>query len=231
MARGFGKALQTVLAAEGPGDDLEVEGPSLANARRRQLFRFLCLRPCARVGDIAESLSISHATVRWHERDLLENGYLDLDGLWIYPRGLIDPQDAGMFHLLAAPGRGELLGVCVANPGATLIELAEGVGRTRQSASKIAAELSDTGLVTLAEDGRFRRHYATDLLARKREANRSRAKAFGELLVRRLDEDGLEPQLLRSDAATVIVRFGTASRHVVLDVPLDPYATAWQHGH
>ena len=231
MARGIGKALETVLASEGPGEDLEVEGPSLANARRRQLFRFLCLRPCARVGDIAESLSISHATVRWHERDLLENRYLDLDGLWIYPHGLIDPEDAGMFHLLAAPGRGELLAVCVVNPGLTLLELAKHLGRTRQSASKIAAELADTGLVSLVEDGRFRRHYATDLLARKRESNGSRAKAFGELVVRRLAEDGLGPQVLRSDRATLLVRFGTASRHVVLDVPLDPYATAWRHGH
>lgn len=231
MNRGFGKALETVLAAEEPGEDLEIEGPSLANARRRQLFRYLCLRPCARVGDIARSLSISHATVRWHERDLVENNYLDLDGLWIYPRGLIDPEDAGMFHLLAAPGRGELLGVCVAHPGVTLIELADRVHRTRQSASKIAAELTDTGLVTLVEDGRFRRHYATDLLARKREANRTRAKAFGDLLVRRLGEDGLGPQLLRTDPDTVVLRFGTASRHVVLDIPLDPYTTAWQRGH
>ena len=52
MARSLGRALETVLAKSGPGEDLEVEGPSLANARRRQLFRYLCLRPCARVGEI-----------------------------------------------------------------------------------------------------------------------------------------------------------------------------------
>jgi DNA-binding transcriptional ArsR family regulator len=97
MARGLGRALQTVLAQEGPAEDLEIEGPSLANARRRQVFRYLCLRPCARVGEIGRILGLSHATVRWHERDLLENRYIEVDASHAFPRGLIDPGDAGLF--------------------------------------------------------------------------------------------------------------------------------------
>lgn len=228
MARGLGRALQTVLAQEGAGEDLEIEGPSLANARRRQVFRYLCLRPCARVGEIGRVLGISHATVRWHERDLLENRYIDVDGVRAYPRGLVDPSDAELFAVLAAPGRSAVLLACYAQPGVSLLDLAAAVGLSRQSSSKVASELSDLGLVTLVEDGRFRRHYPTDLLSRKHLGNAPRARAFGEALLRRLAEEGLSPELLRADETTLLVRFGSPAKRVVLDVPLDPYVTAWK---
>lgn len=228
MPRGLGRALETVLAQEGPGEDLEVEGPSLANARRRQVFRYLCARPCARVGEIGRTLGLSHATVRWHERVLLERGYLDTDGTHAFPRGLIDPDDAVLFGTLATPGRSPVLFACFQEPGISLLELAAAVDLTRQSASKITSELSDLGLLTLVEDGRFRRHYPTEVLGKKREANRPRAKAFAEALVRRLDEEGLAPELLRADGGVVLVRFGPASKHVAFDVPVDPYVSAWK---
>ncbi|HYM39448.1 MAG TPA: MarR family transcriptional regulator [Thermoplasmata archaeon] len=228
MGRGLGRALQSVLAQEGPGEDLEVEGPSLANARRRQLFRYLCLRPCARVGEIGRVLGMSHATVRWHERDLLESGYIESDGTRAFPRGLIDPVDAALFGLLAAPGRSAVLLACYGEPGISLLELATAVGLSRQSASKITSELSDLGLVTLVEDGRFRRHYPTDLLGHKRTANRPRAKAFAEAFLRRLADERLSPELLRSEDSGLVVRFGSTTQRIVLDVPLDPYVTAWK---
>ncbi len=228
MPRGLGRALETVLAKEGPGEDLEIEGPCLANARRRQLFRYLCLRPCARAGEIGRVLGMSHATVRWHARDLLEHGYLELEGSRAFPRGLIDPEDAPLFTVLATPGRSTVLLACFADPGISLLERAAAVDLTRQSTSKITSELSDLGLVTLVEDGRFRRHYPTDLLAKKRETNRPRAKAFAGALVRRLGDEGLSPELLRSDDGVVLVRFGSAAKRVVLDVPVDPYASAWR---
>lgn len=228
MARGLGRALQTVLARDVPSEDLEIEGPSLANARRRLVFRYLCLRPCARIGEIGRVLGMSHATVRWHERDLLVKGYLELDGSHAFPRGLIDPDDAAMFALVATPGRSALLLACYAAPGVSLLELSAAVGLSRQSSSKIASELSDLGLVTLVEDGRFRRHYPTDLLAQKRAANRSRAQAFSAAFLRRLADEDLSPELLRSDESVLVVRFGSATKRVVLDVPLDPYLTAWK---
>ena len=68
----------------------------------------------------------------------------------------------------------------------------------------------------------------TDLIARKRESNRARTNAFADGLLRRLMEEGLSPELLRRDETTVLVRFGSGSKKVVLDVTLDPYATAWK---
>ena len=174
---------------------------------------------------------MSHATVRWHERDLLENHYIEFDTSYAFPRGLIDPEDAGLFALLTSPGRSRLLRACYSDPGISLLDLAASVKLSRQSASKIASELGDVGLVTLVEDGRFRRHYPTDLLALKRVANRPRAKAFAEAFVRRLKDEGLSPEPLRSEESVIVVRFGSTAKRVVLDVPLDPYVTAWNSEH
>ena len=227
MARGIGRALQKAVAREGLDVDVDAEGRSLANARRRQVYRYLCLRPCARIGDVGRDLSMSQATARWHTWDLVENQYLQAEGTRVFPVGLIDPEDAPLFAVLASAGRAAILATVFESPGISLQELADRVHLTRQSASKITSELSGFGLMSLAEDGRYRRVYPTDLLVRKREANRGRADAFGETFLRRLGEEGLSPELLRRDETTLLVRFGAGSQRVLLELPLDPYATAW----
>jgi DNA-binding transcriptional ArsR family regulator len=226
--RRVAQAFLAAMTQEGPGEDLEVEGPSLANARRRLVYRYLCLRPCARVGEIGRALGMSQATVRWHERNLLENRYLEMDGPRMFPQGLVDPADAPLFALLAAPGRDAVLAAVVAEPGLALQDLADRVGLTRQGASKAAAELSEFSLLTIAEDGRFRRLYATDLLGRKRDGNAGRVESFVDRLVRRLAEDGLSPEVLRRDETVVLLRLGAGPRRVAMDIPVDPYRTAWQ---
>ncbi len=228
MARGLGRALQQAVAREGPGEDLAIEGRSLANARRRQLFRYLCLRPCARVGDIVRVLGMSHATVRWHAWDLVENGYVQFEGARAFPKGLIDPDDVSLFAALATTGRAAVFDAAVTQPGTSFQELAGRTGLTRQSVSKIALELAGFGLLSLVDDGRHRRVYPTELMERKREANRRRSNAFADALVRHLEEEDLTPELLRRDETVLLVRFGSGSRRVFLDIPLDPYTTAWR---
>ena len=228
MARGLGRALQQAVSREGAEIDLEGEGRSLANARRRQVFRYLCLRPCARIGEISRELKMSQATVRWHMWDLTENRYLQSEGVSLFPAGLIDPADVPMFAALASSGRAGVLAAVFDVPGITFQEIASRVGLTRQSVSKVASELAEFGLMRLVDDGRFRRVYSTDLLSRKRAANRGRANAFEEAILRRLMEEGLAPELVRREETRSLIRFGTGAKRVLLEVPVDPYATAWK---
>jgi len=224
----MGRALQRAVSREGADLDLEGEGRSLANARRRQVFRYFCLRPCARVGDISRELKMSPATVRWHTWDLTENRYLQSEGVSLFPAGLIDPADVSMFATLASAGRAAVLAAVFDVPGISFQEVASRVGLTRQSVSKVASELAEFGLVRFVDDGRFRRGYSTDLLSRKREANRGRADAFEDAILRRLMEEGLAPELVRREETRLLIRFGTGAKRVLLEVPLDPYATAWK---
>ena len=84
------------------------------------------------------------------------------------------------------------------------------------------------GLVTRVGHCRFGRHSPTELLARKRGAHPRGARASEDAFTRRLGEEGLSPEVLRSEDGVVLVRFGSGGKHVVLDVPLDPYMTAWK---
>jgi DNA-binding transcriptional ArsR family regulator len=228
MGKGLGRALQSALVQDGPGEDLGVEGSGLANARRRAVFALLCLKPCSRVGVIGRRLAMSQATVRWHEGQLTSKGYLEMHGTRAFPRGLIDPADADLFALLATPGRSEVLSACFSDPGVSLLELASRVGLTRQSLSKIGGELHDASLVTFVEDGRFRRYYPTDLLHRKREANLPRTRAFVDSVLRHLGDEGLGPEILQDAGSILLLRLGAGGKRVVLDLRLDPYATAWR---
>jgi predicted transcriptional regulator len=227
LGRGIGRALERAVSRDGLDTDLETQGPSLANARRRQVFRYLCLRPCARTSDMGRDLQMSQATVRWHAWDLIENGYLQMERTRVFPLGLIGVEDAALFAALAGTGRAAVLAASFGSPGISLQELADRVHLTRQSVSAIATELSGFGLMTLDHDGRYRRVYPTDVLVRKREGNRARAEAFGDALIRRLSEEGVSPELLRKDETTLLLRFGAGPRRVLFEVPLDPYATAW----
>src|SRR5947208_8114106 len=145
MARGIGRALQKAVAREGLDEDLEGEGRSLANAHRRQVFRYLCLRPCARVGDMGRDLSMSQANVRWHIWDLVENGYVQFEGARVFPIGLINPDAAVLFAALASAGRAGVLGTVFNSPGISMKEIAERVNRPRRPAGKIAADLAGLG--------------------------------------------------------------------------------------
>lgn len=227
MARGLGRALQRAVSREGVDSDLDTEGRSLANSRRRKVFEYLCRRPCARLGDIGRDLKMSLATVRWHVRDLLENNLLQVEGAHLVPTGLIDPEDATLFATLGSTGRAASLAAAFEAPGISFQELADRVHLTRQSVSKVVAELVELGLVSVREDGRYRRVFPTDSVVRKREANVARAKAFGEALLHRLAEERLAPELLRWDEKTLFIRFSAGAQRILLEVPLDPYTTAW----
>src|SRR5439155_1278968 len=127
----------------------------LGIARRRQVFRYFCLRPCARIGDISRALKMSQATVRWHAWDLTENRYLISEGVSIFPAGLIDPGDVSLFGALATTGRAAVLAAAFDVPEISFQDVAPRVGLTRQSVSKVASELAEFGLVRLVDDGRF----------------------------------------------------------------------------
>ena len=171
---------------------------------------------------------MSPATVRWHTWDLIENRYLQSEGVSVFPSGLIDARDVPLFAALGAGGRAAVVAAVTDVPGLSFQEIASRVGLTRQSVSKVASELAEFGVVRILDDGRFRRVHPTDLLARKRQTNQARAEAFEDALFRRLSDEGLAPELVRREETTLLLRFGTGAQRVLLEVPVDPYETSWK---
>jgi len=217
MLKGMGKALQAELAAPGSS--------ALLNSHRRRILEYLCLRPFSTSGRIATDLNLSPSSVLWHLRSLLTDGYVlhRREERLYYPKDFVDISDAGMFVVLHAPRRRDVLRSIMEAPGVTQVEIADDLKISRQTAAKIATELVDLALVTRMQDGRFMRCYTTDLLRERQDSQRARSRAYVESLLRRLEEGGQAPQVLRRTETELQLKIGRGKGRGVLSIPLDPY--------
>ena len=229
MPRGIGRALETAIARKETEAPRAVRESLFMHPRRRELFRLLCLRPCATAGELARQAHLSANAVRWHLEQLAAANLVarDLEATY-HPRDFIDPADGPLFRVLAEGAARDVFRQVLEAPGSTQREIAEALGVSRQSVFKSAAVLEAHHLITAIEDGRFRRYYPTDLLSRRREAHRPRAKAFATAFVKQLQAGGLTPVVLRRTERQILVRIARGRNAETLDLPLDPYATVLQ---
>lgn len=226
MPRGIGRALETAIAQKEPEAPRAARESLFMHPRRRELFRLLCLRPCATAGELARQAHLSANAVRWHLQQLATAGLVVRDAEATYhPRDFIDPADGPLFRVLAEGSTREVFRQILEAPGSTQRELARALGVSRQAVFKSAAVLEARELLTAIEDGRFRRYYPTELLARRRESHRPRAKAFANTFVKQLQAGGLTPVVLRRTERQILVRIARGKAAETLDLPLDPYAT------
>jgi DNA-binding transcriptional ArsR family regulator len=229
VARGIGRALEKAIGGK------EDEAPPVAresllmHPQRRELFRLLCLRPCATAGALARQAHLSANAVRWHLERMAAAGLVVRDPEATYhPRDFIDSADGLLFRVLAEGAAREVFRAVLESSGSTQRELAEGLGVSRQSVFKSAALLEAHGLVKTIEDGRFRRYYPTGLLAKRRDAHRPRARAFAGAFLKMLQADGLTPAVLRRTERQLLVRISHGKSAETIDLTLDPYATVLQ---
>ena len=228
MPRGIGRAMEKALAEKDGKSPAGARESLLMHPQRRELFRLLCLRPCATVGELAREAKLSANAVRWHIERLAGAALVVRDGSAYYPKGFIEPADRTVFRTLAEPNARETLRAILEVPGSTQKELCEALGVSRQSVFKVASLLERQKLVSSIEDGRFRRYYPTGLLFTRREENRSRARTFVDALLKRLESGGLTPHVLRWSDRQLLVRIARGKSAEVLDLPLDPFTTALQ---
>jgi len=229
MPRGIGRALEKAIAQDEEETPAGARESLLMHPQRRELFRLLCLRPCATAGELARKAGLSANAVRWH-LERLAGAELVVRGpsATYHPRDLIDPADGPLLRVLGEGNTRHVFRAVLDASGTTQRELAEALGVSRQSVFKATNLLEAHKLVTSIEDGRFRRYYATDLLNRRREANRARARAFADALVKRLAASGLTPHVLRKSDTQLLVRIAQGKVAESLDLSLDPYATVLQ---
>ena len=230
MARGLGRALEKAIARKEDAATPAARESLFMHPQRREMFRLLCLRPCATAGELARQSGLSANAVRWHlQRLALANLVVrDPRAAYFFPKGFIDPGDGPLFRVLAEGGTRDVFRAVLETQGATQREIAEGLGVSRQAVFKSAGLLEAHKLLTSIEDGRFRRYYPTGFLFQRREANRSRAKGFADGLVKQLESSGLTPHVLRRTDRQLLVRIAHGKAAESLDLSLDPYTTVLQ---
>ena len=229
MPRGIGRAMEKALARKEGAAPPEARESPLMHPQRRELFRLLCLRPCATAGELARQAGLSANAVRWHLERMRVAGLVVRDPIAAYyPRDFIDPADGPLFRVLAEGGTRDVFRTILEAAGSTQREVCKELGVSRQSVFKAASLLERHKLVTSIEDGRFRRYYPTGLLFARREAHRSRAKAFSDALLKQLQAGGLAPHVLRRTDRHLLVRIASGKAAESIDLTLDPYTTVLQ---
>ncbi|HEV8594376.1 MAG TPA: helix-turn-helix domain-containing protein [Thermoplasmata archaeon] len=229
MPRGIGRAMEKALAREDGKAPPGSRESLLMHPQRRELFRLLCLRPCATAGELARLAGLSSNAARWHLERMKAAALVVRDAAsTYYPKGFIDPDDGALFRVLAEGGTRDVYRAVLDGPGSTQREVAEDLGISRQSVFKCATLLERHKLVTSIEDGRFRRYYPTGLLFQRREAHRPRARAFADALVKQLQSGGLTPHVLRQTDRQLLVRVARGKAAETIDLTLDPYTTVLQ---
>lgn len=229
MPRGIGRALEKAIAQGDEEARPEARESLLMHPQRRELFRLLCLHPCATAGVLSREAGLSANAVRYHlEKLAAANLVVREPTATYYARGFIDPEDGPLFRALAEGSMRHIFRAVLETPGSTQRELAEALGVSRQSVFKSTNLLERHRLVTSIEDGRFRRYYPTDLLARRRDANRPRARAFADGLIKQLQAGGLTPHVLRRTDRQLLVRIARGKTAETIDLSLDPFTTVLQ---
>jgi len=229
VARGIGRAMEKALAQDDGAAPPEARGSLLMHPQRRELFRLLCLRPCATAGELARQAGLSSNAVRWHLARMAEANLVVRDpAATYYPTGFIDPGDGPLFRVLAEGGGRDVFRAILEAPGSTQRELAVELSVSRQSVFKFANRLEGHKLATSIKDGRSRRYYPTGLLFARRETHRPRCRAFADRLLKQLQAGGLTPQVLRRTDRQFLVRISKGKSAEALDLTLDPYTTILQ---
>ena len=226
MAQRMGTALLTVIREGESGLDAVAGEAGLRSQRRARLFRFFCLHPVAVVAEAARATDMAVGTLRWHGAKLVETGWLELCGSTYYPRGLVDAADLPILEALGAVAARRTLASVFEIPGQSVSELGHAVGLTRQATARFVDDFRSVGLVSAVEDGAFVRVYATRLLAGRREDSGDRVRAFCNDVLRRLNTEGLAPEVLRRTSSEFLLRYGLPGRRVVLNLPIDPFSSA-----
>ncbi len=105
MPRGIGRAMEKALVRDDGETPPAARESLLMHPQRRELFRLLCLRPCATAGELARQAGLSSNAVRWHLARMAEAGLVVRDAAATYePKGFIEADDRSLFRILAEGG-------------------------------------------------------------------------------------------------------------------------------
>lgn len=227
-SKGVGKAFERVLLG---GEDEERAGlrSVLMSPVRQRLFAFLCKYPGSPLKTVSAGSDISQSTAAWHLRQLMEAGYVSQkkirNRVTYFPTGLVDERDSELLGLLNSETAKELFLTILGQPGLSQRELAKTLGTSDQSVQRLVKRLEDCDLISRTTDGKFVRYFPSDGLKRAKDRNYMREKEFRKDILRRLEIDGLEPEIVHQSETELLVEIQRSRFKSVLELSVDPFRT------
>jgi len=221
----FGEALKEIVGEGFQAEERKGKVESvLMNPNRQRIFQLLFSRPCSTAKAVASETKLSLPSVKWHLRKLVEAKYLEErigGGRRIYcPSGLLRDEEA--IQILASLSEDKLAKTftfIAKRGGSTLLDVRKEFGVSLNTCRIRLSKLKEMGLVTSVIDGRYRRYFATDLIQNIENRNRKALRNFRRSLLKKLQEDRLNPRVQWSRSRETEVEIEVGGKKSILKIP------------
>jgi predicted transcriptional regulator len=194
----------------------------LMNVNRRNIYRFLCQRPCSSVGDLTARLSISRATTSWHLKILKEAGYVESLSFnnkeFFAPKDMVSHGDTMIITAILNDSRCNMLfKAVIENNGASTTTLRESLQITR-SITPSLKKLEAVGLITSVKDGKQIRFFPTTKLEDTVKAEGARLKAFRRTIIKRMESEHLKPVIeeIKGSGLVIILNYFDQAEEILI---------------
>lgn len=183
--------------------DTEKEHVSiLMNKKRQEILQYIFKYPCIHLHGIARNFGFSINATRWHLRKLMDMGYLNEHKFnnrkVYYPNKSLRELDIQILGLLNDKKIGPVFKLIYRNPGIIQREICDRLDEKQSTMVDRLNQLEKFKLIHSIKDGLFRRYYPTQMINSREKLNRKPLKKYRQFLLYTLEQDGVEPEILRT---------------------------------
>jgi DNA-binding transcriptional ArsR family regulator len=221
----IGKALKRAVELK-PLDEADdgsrkVPASPLMNLNRRKIFQFLCMHPCSRIEAISSHVSLSRSSASWHLGCLIDTGFvhifLDSKTKRYYPAGLIPSKNLRIYSVLGEDGCRAVYRAVLASPGADRSLLVDNLGAS--GLTGCLNNLLEISFITRVKDGKHARFFPTERCLEVQKEERAAGKDFIRLLIRKMTEEHLKPELMELKGSNPVIEMKILSQKEKLEIP------------
>lgn len=198
---------------------------ALMNKNRLAIFKFLCTVPGGSANSISEHLGISLSTVKWHIEILkMEKYVVEIsvgNRIAHFPNGIADQRYMEVLSVLNEGLPMMAFWTLLKNQGLTQKGLLDRLHVRVQPLRLAIKKLISLNLILSVIDGRFRRYYPTDEIYVLVSRNRRRMRQFKTNLLKKLEDELLNPRIHISKSGERLVEITVDSRKEQIYIPSD----------
>jgi DNA-binding transcriptional ArsR family regulator len=166
----------------------------LMNATRLKIFQAVYNLPCSNIRQLSKRVGVAPPSVSWHLRKLSEAGIVGSTGPGrrrrFYIPGSLEEEDVPVLSFFAGEDMRAALRSLCQEPGLTQGQLIHDSGCNGHTIRALVAH----GIVDVVRDGRNRRYYPGEVLARRSLVHEERARRSRQHLLSTLSREGLQPE-------------------------------------
>jgi predicted transcriptional regulator len=203
------------------------------NKNRLDIFQFLCRVPGSSLNKLSRQFGFSLSTVKWHLEKLKMGKYVIETNIGnkvaYFPNGIAEPRFMEVLSILNEELPMLVFWTLLKNQGSTQKALCEILEVKVQPLRLAIKKLEHLNLILSVIDGRYRRYYPTDELYLLANKNRKKTRQFRNGLLKRLEEELLNPKIHISKSGERLIEIDVGSSKEHIFIPSDLSTSVLTH--